>query len=272
MSASLADFHQILQVGRHGIFFSEIQTQVLNTWINRQVFPDAAGTIRDPNRPPLQFHRYTQLDAQPPFAEYYDPATPHAPAVHADAHLLASLSLDPPTVLWGYADMFADRRDLSPVPHRVFSFGRHYGLEVFNNQAFYYADEDSDWPIKEAARVDAVRYLGGVAAEILGPGYLPQWLSTSETSGFVVLTSNFTPAPPAISFDDVFNALPDLLSTGIIRGYDLHTAMHGLARHLSWRIANPEPGVWQLAPDPASEYIDVRCHGGSGQVRRLPLG
>ncbi|MFV8394492.1 DUF6882 domain-containing protein [Corynebacterium hindlerae] len=197
---------------------------------------------------------------QPPFASFYHPDRPDAPVMHAKAHLMASLSLEPTTMLWGYASMFADRRDLSPVPMQIFQFGRQMQLEAFNTEAFYYADPATPDSDRLAARTDAFRYLGGVAAEILGPGYVPMWVSTSEVSGFVVLVSDFLPPDFTVIFDDVLTFLADVLVDAAMRRYDALVGIRGLAKHLGWQLSEQATDTFGLIPPEGPEYLGRATH------------
>ncbi|MEJ5996838.1 DUF6882 domain-containing protein [Corynebacterium sp. H130] len=271
MEPSLEHYRQVQSVGIHGLFYSEIEQKVLTRWIGSSVFPEMVPSLDNPDGIRNDFHRNIELAANPPFAQYYRPGEEDRPVIRAKAHLMASIATDPTSVLWGFADMFADRRDLSPVPHKLFDFGAQHGLQAFRSAAFYYAHPETPEEQRHSALVDAYRFLCGVAVEVLGPGYFPQWVSTSPTSGFVVLTSDFSPAPPPITFEDVFHQLTDLLIMSVTNRYDFGLGLRGLARHLNWVFANPAPNVFHLGPHGGPEYIEVRMDGPEGTVRRLPV-
>lgn len=212
---------QIQAVGIHGLFLSEVQRAHFSAEISRQVFPDEPGRS--------DFHYDVQVPGNS--LKFFAPHEPHPSVVSARPHLLASVAYDPYTLLWGFADHFADVRELSPVPRAVLEFGRANNLDGFYYQAFEYAP--ADYSLDDAALLatELMRYLGGCAVEILGPGYYPMYVTTSATSRQLILATDFQPGIKPLTAELIAHYLKPVVDYAFTAKIEMHTPLQGLARH-----------------------------------------
>lgn len=254
--------HQIQAVGSHGIITSELQRLHYERLLGEHFFP-AAVHRRD-------WHYDVDLDAPVPkvaFAAPQDDSIGSGSPVRGQAHQFASVAYEPATLLWSFADFFAEYREKSPVPRAILDFGRANNLDAFTYQAWAYSDQELAVADTAPLAAELLRFLGGCAVEILGPGYLPIYVSTSPTSRQLILVDGFEPQLRGLEFADVHRHLKTVLDYMFAAGHPLHVPLQGLARHLGWGFQHtPLDGGnrWQLGTPERSLVVTVR--GQNGQL------
>ncbi|MDU0477802.1 hypothetical protein QVA66_00925 [Staphylococcus chromogenes] len=248
-------------VGIHGLIFSELQRLHYQQMLAARLFPAA------PHRRDFQYH--VQLDASTPTVEFSTPPeeTAEPRVVAAKAHQFASIAYDPPTLLWSFANFFADYRDKTPIPRAILDFGLANDLAGFTTESWAYSDQDLSVADAAPLATELLRFLGGCSVEILGPGYLPIYVSTSATSRQLILVEGFHPHLPALEFADVHRHLAEVLRYMVAARHSIHLPLQGLARHMSWQFHH-EPltdgNQWSIGT--AERWLTVSVRNQNGHL------
>ena len=189
--------------------------------------------------------------------------------VSARSHLLASIAVEPATLLWGYAQAFASSVGSSPVPSLIMAFGAAHGLDEFSTPELAYKQAGSSGSREEVDGL--VHVLGPAGIEIAGPTYFYYTYRTgSAGSRHLVLFDQPTLEVPNLDIATVMVKLPRLL--GEVR--DIGWALDGLARlagfglHAERQGDANRTGRYRLAD--GSHQIDVEVETDElGRVTRV---
>ena len=229
---------QIRRVGQHAVLFATIRQELLGEHLQERLGPSNSF----------------EVDLRTGgFAFSSDRGR-----ITARAALIASIAVEPATLVWGWGPMFADRVAPDSEPHRLRAFGEQHGLPEFVEAEVPYDVGD----VEPRDRITELSHdLGHVAVEVLGPQWHYYSMPTgSAGSRFVLAVADWSDAPPQPTMVDVFTKLPRLLQDVD----DVGWALDGLARLMpGWRCerrpdAGPGKPAWRLA-DAAGDWFEVAC-------------
>ena len=233
---------QIRRVGQHAALSAIVRQELLADWLEER----------------LGKHRFDVDLARRELVFSSDRGR-----IAARAELIASIAVEPATLLWGWAPVLADRVGDDGAAHRVRAFGEQHVLpELTADEVPYLVPDGADQTDRIA---DVGHDAGHAAIEALGHERHYYTFPTGSAGSRVVLVLDQWriddepgAAPPQPGFTDVFVRLPRLLQ-GVD---DIGWSLDGLARLLpGWRcerLADAGPGkpAWRLT-DADGAAIDI---------------
>ena len=129
--------------------------------------------------------------------------------VTAKVHLLATVAVKPPTLMWGYSDVLARFPDATRLAHKVFEYGlEHHEAELTTPQVPYTLPGGED---PEAVIVDVAHDIGSAAMTIFGDHYYYYGSSFRSGSYAVLLLEDLSVTVPPITLDYLQPRLGDYL-------------------------------------------------------------
>ena len=147
------------------------------------------------------------------------------------ADLLASIAVEPPSLLWGFSDFFASNHGPHPAATRVRDFGQQHQLAELVHDEVPYADQPLDDPTD--AIVHLTHDVGMMGVEIFGPDHLYYSFKTGDAgSRMVVLVSGLSTDVAKPTLADALVKLPRLVPTVD----DVEWSLGGLAALSGWRF------------------------------------
>lgn len=172
------------------------------------------------------------------------------------ASLVASIAVEPQTMLWGWAPMFSQNRSIGAA-HTMRQFGEQHGLEAFTTvEVPYPPRQPGDDEKISVANVSHT--IGWAAIEVLGPDKLYYSTPSSAAGSRVVLLIEELSTPvERPDWPNILPRLPRLLESVKNTGW----AVEGLARMLGWHFAPQpptQPGneVFRIT-DPQGTYAQI---------------
>lgn len=226
---------QIRRVGQHAALFAAIRQELFSDHLDEQL-----GDYR---------FDVDLLDRVMVFSSDRGKVTAHA-------EFVASIAVDPATMLWGWAPLFGERVKPDSAVHQFRAFGELHRLAEFTNDEVPY--ELGSMGSKE--RIAALSHdVGAAAVEVLGPDwrYYSMPSGSAGSRGVVALTG-WSEAMPEPTMIDVFTKLPRLLSDVD----DVAWSLEGLANLMpGWRFerrpdAGPGAPVWRLT-DAEGQWFEL---------------
>lgn len=129
--------------------------------------------------------------------------------VTAKVHLLATVAVNPPTLMWGYSDVLARYPDATRLAHKVYEYGlEHHEEELTTQQVPYTLPGDED---QEAVIVDVAHDIGCAAITIFGSDYYYYGSSFRSGSYAVLLLEDLSVDVPPITLKYLQPRLMDYL-------------------------------------------------------------
>ena len=181
----------IRRIGQRNCIYSALRQELMDT-----MFQDKVGSY-DSSRYEVDLNKQH-------FAMVSDTGK-----VTAKAHLLASIAVEPPTLMWGYADELAQFGKAVELAHKV----REYGLEHKENdlvspEVEYTFPSDIDQQLVIAS---VAHDIGFAAITIFGTDYY--YYSSPIRGGrrVVLLLENISEPVPPITLDYFYSRLPRYL-------------------------------------------------------------
>ena len=219
---------QIRRVGQHAVLYAMIRQELLGEWLQERL--GDAGF---------------QLDLRERVCAF----SSDRGRITARAELVASIAVEPATLLWAWTPRMAERVGPPDAVTRMREFGAAHGLHEFTDDEVPHGRDGEDDEVRVARIIALGHDTGQAAIEALGAGYryysFPS--NAAGTRGVVVL-DDWSDAPPEPTTVDVFTKLPRLVP----EVDDLGWSLEGLARLMpGWsceRLADAGPGrpVWRL--------------------------
>lgn len=244
---------QIRRVGQHAALYAAIRQELLGEWLEER----------------LGENRF-DLDLRERVCGF----SSERGRLTARAHLIASIAVEPATLLWAWSPQLVETAGPAELAERLRDFGAEQRLpeftveEVPHGRAAAPDDGRAPAPDDSAAETDDDRRgrivalghdTGQAAVEVLGADYRYYSFPTNAAgSRGVVVLDEWSEAPPEPTTIDVFTKLPRMLS----EVDDIGWSFDGLARLMpGWsceRLADAGPGkpVWRVA-DGAGKRFDV---------------
>jgi hypothetical protein len=119
--------------------------------------------------------------------------------VTAKVHLLATVAVEPPTLMWGHSDVLARFPDATRLARKVYEYGlEHHEAELTTPQVPYTLPRDED---PEAVIVDVAHDIGCAAMTIFGDDYYYYGSSFRSGSYAALLLEDLSVAVPPITLD-----------------------------------------------------------------------
>ncbi|MGP6174394.1 DUF6882 domain-containing protein [Corynebacterium sp. A21] len=227
--------NQIRRVAQRATLFSQIRQELFNEWLEEKLGPNEY--FIDTQTPIFSFSSQDQGTAA---------AVPGSttPSITSQPFLLATIAVDPTTMLWGFSADHEKSTGPNPAARGVQQFGVEQQLAAFSTEEIPYTFEGE----QQAHQINLLSHDAGQAAvEIFGPEILYSSVPTGEAGARAVyLHTNLSEAPPKPDFPQVLSRLPRLLQNCD----DIGWSLAGMARLLGWRFEPMQtPNTWLLASE-----------------------
>ncbi|MDO4888979.1 MAG: hypothetical protein Q3979_09850 [Actinomycetaceae bacterium] len=219
---------QIRRVGQHAILYSLLRQELL-----AQTLEEKLGNYAWQADPPAGRFSFSSDSGE----------------ITASCHVLASIAVDPATILWGFAEPFSHYLGPNPPAAQVREFGTQFGLQEL-------IDEEIPYPFDPAEDQKAVTAalshdIGALGVELFGPPTIyysaPVGMSGSRQ---VLLLDDLTATIPPVTLDRLFPKLGEYL----VNVDDIGWSFDGLVRLLpGWQLESDTPSPndrwWRITDD-----------------------
>lgn len=157
-------------------------------------------------------------------------------SLHGRCHLLASIAVDPASMVWAYSPMFAQQVGPDPLAARIRDFGNRHQLDQLTTEEnFYEVPAGSD---QRDVVTNLSHDVGALGVEVFGPDVLYYSFPTGNAgSRGVVLVDQLSTPVRKVELADVMVRLPRLVQ----QVDDLDWSLEGLAHLAGWRLEQ-QPG------------------------------
>lgn len=188
------------------------------------------------------------------------------------ARFLASIAVDPATLLWGFSPSMEQHTGPNEVARRIREIGLGEGFEQLSAEEVpYQVGEGRDQHDVIAALGHDVGQLG---VEFFGPDvcYYTYPTGNAGSRGVVLVDQLSEPIPP-VELRDVFVKLPRLIE----HVDDLSWSLGGLVRQLpGWKVdwrkdSTPERRVFRVVDDKGAHFVGEAAYDGQQRLTRVNL-
>lgn len=243
---------QIRRVAQRATLYSQLRQELFDEWLRERL-----GTNDFAVDPGQNLFAFESRDGDP-----------DAPVITTRPFLLATIAMEPATVLWGFAQFHERSTGPNAAARGIRRFGTDHELEAFSQEETPYEHSGENQP----AELNLFSHdLGQAAVEIFGPDILYSSVPNGgDGSRAVYLHTELSEPAPKPTYSQVLSRLPRLVSSCD----DAAWSLAGLARLLGWQFEElAEPDSWLLhhAPgetmrvsvyyDDAGRITDVRVSG-----------
>lgn len=157
-------------------------------------------------------------------------------AVHGRCHLLASIAVNPASLVWGWSPMFAEHVGADPVAARIRDFGSQHNLPELTTEEVAYAVAEGQDQLQVIT--DLSHDVGMLGVEVFGPDVVYYSFPTgSAGSRMVVVVDQLSVPVRRLELADVMVRLPRLAQ----QVDDLDWSLEGLAALAGWGLARSQP-------------------------------
>ena len=236
---------EIRRVGQRASLYSLLRQELFDEWLTEQLGPN--DYFVDPEK---QLFGFIERDGEK--------------SITTRPFLLATVAMQPATVLWGFAEFHESNTGPNPAARGIRRFGVDHQLAAFSN-------EEAPYRFDEATHEQEVSLLchdlGQAAVEVFGPEILYSSVPNGDDgSRAVYLHTELSEPAPRPRFGDVVARLPRLLETCD----DVAWSLGGLARLLGWTFEQQEqPNSWLLHHQPGETMTVVVEYDSAGRQTKV---
>lgn len=241
--------NQIRRVAQRATLFSQIRQELFNEWLEEK----------------LGENNYSVDLAQQVFSfSSRDDSPTGTTEISSQPFLLASIAVEPATLLWGFSENHEQTTGPNPAARGIRQFGIEQKLTAFATEEVSYDSTEGN----QKHEINQLSHDAGQAAvEVFGPGILYSSVPTGDHGARAVyLHTNFSEVPPMPDFAQVLSRLPRLLQSCD----DIGWSLAGMARLLGWRFETmPTPNTWLLVSE-VGQLLEVSVeYDGQGRLRTV---
>ncbi|WP_127842069.1 DUF6882 domain-containing protein [Actinomyces wuliandei] len=159
--------------------------------------------------------------------------------VRAQAQLLASVAVTPPSLVWGFAAPFAPYVGPDPAAARIHQFGASHGIKVLQQEEVgYQVGEDQD-PVEAAEALS--HDVGMLASVVFGPGamYYSGAVGSGGSRQVFLLQGPSVPVP-----EPTLSRLFPSLARYVLAADDIDWSLEGLVALMpGWSLSRRTSGA-----------------------------
>ena len=156
--------------------------------------------------------------------------------ITATGQVLASIALNPASVLWGFAAPFAPYIGANPAASRIAAFGARHKLDVFQREEVDYQVEEGQNQVELVSSLS--HDIGMAATEIFGPTILYYSAATGNAgSRQVFLLEDLSVPLPELTLNRLFPSL----TRYVMAVDDIDWSLHGLVHLMpGWSLSRED--------------------------------
>ncbi|MBO3725539.1 hypothetical protein J5X07_10975 [Actinomyces bowdenii] len=188
--------------------------------------------------------------------------------ITATGQVLASIALNPASLLWGFAAPFAPYVGQNSAASRISIFGARHGLEVFQREEVGYEVEPGENQVELVTTLS--HDVGMAATEIFGPRIL-YYSGATGTAGSrqVFLLEDLSVPLPDLTLNRLFPSL----TRYVMAVDDIDWSLHGLVHLMpGWSLSREDIGAttgYRIANTTGQSYTLSVTRGEQGEIANV---